>query len=397
MHRAAIGKGVITELSLAEGPTTASAEKPTLFIVLIDTGELFGSSRAPSVLGRDATAIIPNLTLLVRPSQRQPPPQLPTQQRPTEDHTLYYPTLSDRSVNKAKHARTKANMTHRADERRFLDERGSNAALAPNGLNPATIMEKAVRERIVESYFWKEQCFGLNEADVVDRVAEHVSFVGGTYGDAQRPSPFLCLAFKLLQLGPGDDVVREYLSFGGERFKYLRALAAFYVRLTRRPEDVYRTLEPLLEDRRKLRRRGRAGTSLTFVDQFVDDLLTKDRVCATSLWQMPKREILEDLDLLEPRVSPLGDIEDLLADEEEEEPVNANGADGGDGREDSDDEGLVEERRDEDDRGRRRSSSGESGRGGSSESDRSRNWSRTPEEDRMDVDRDDTSRGRDDR
>ncbi|RYO95310.1 hypothetical protein DL763_003734 [Monosporascus cannonballus] len=292
-------------------------------------------------------------------------------------------------------------MTHRADERRFLDERGSNAALAPNGLNPATIMEKAVRERIVESYFWKEQCFGLNEADVVDRVAEHVSFVGGTYGDAQRPSPFLCLAFKLLQLGPGDDVLQEYLAFGGERFKYLRALAAFYVRLTRRPEDVYRTLEPLLEDRRKLRRRGRAGTSLTFVDQFVDDLLTKDRVCATSLWQMPKREILEDLDLLEPRVSPLGDIEDLLAEEEEEEEeegelANANGADGG-GREDSDDEGLVEERMDEHERRRRRSSSGEGGSGGSSERSRRRDRPRESEDDSMDIDRDDASGGRDDR
>ncbi|RYP75229.1 hypothetical protein DL771_002554 [Monosporascus sp. 5C6A] len=287
-------------------------------------------------------------------------------------------------------------MTHRADERRFLDERGTSAALAPNGLNPATIMEKAVRERIVESYFWKEQCFGLNEADVVDRVAEHVSFVGGTYGDAQRPSPFLCLAFKLLQLGPGDDVVREYLAFGGERFKYLRALAAFYVRLTRRPEDVYRALEPLLEDRRKLRRRGRAGTSLTFVDEFVDDLLTKDRVCATSLWQMPRREILEDLDLLEPRVSPLGDIEDLLADEEEEDKLVNGAADGGDGRGDSDDEGLVEERMEEDHRGRRRSSSGESGRGGSSEGSRRRDRSHGSEDDSMDVDRDDAPGGRDD-
>ncbi|KAI0188442.1 PRP38 family-domain-containing protein [Xylaria flabelliformis] len=207
--------------------------------------------------------------------------------------------------------------THRADERRFLDERGSGASLAPNGLNPATIMEKAVRERIVDSYFWKEQCFGVNEADIVDRVVSHVSFIGGVYGDSQKPSPFLCLAFKLLQLAPDDDVLEAYLQYGGEKFKYLRALACFYVRLTRKAESVYKTLEPFLEDRRKLRRRGREGAQLTFVDEFVDQLLTKDRVCATSLWQMPKREILEDLDLLEPRVSPLGDIEDLLAEEDE--------------------------------------------------------------------------------
>lgn len=208
-------------------------------------------------------------------------------------------------------ARDKSDVVY-ADARRFLDERGTNAELAPNGLNPATIMEKAVKDRIVDSYFYKEQCFALNEADIVDRVVEHVRFVGGTHGTTQKPSPFLCLAFKLLELAPSDAVLREYLEHGGEAFKYLRALAVFYVRLTRQAKDVYGVLEPFLADRRKLRRKARAGTSLTFMDEFVDDLLTKDRVCATSLWKMPARETLEDLELLEPRVSPLGDLEDLL-------------------------------------------------------------------------------------
>lgn len=207
--------------------------------------------------------------------------------------------------------------TVQADARRFLDERGSNAALAPNGLNPATIMEKAVKDRIVDSYFYKEQCFALNEADIIDRVVEHVNFIGGTHGASQKPSPFLCLAFKLLELAPSDEILQEYLSFGGEHFKYLRALACFYIRLTRQAKDVFMTLEPFLEDKRKLRRKARTGTSLIFVDEFVDDLLTKDRVCATTLWKMPKRDILEDLEVLEPRVSPLGDLEDLLEEEEE--------------------------------------------------------------------------------
>lgn len=216
-------------------------------------------------------------------------------------------------------------MTHRADEKRFLDERGSSNPLAPNGLNPATILEKPVRERIVDSYFWKDQCFALNEADVVNRVVDHVQFIGGTYGDSQRPSPFLCLAFKLLQLAPSDDILREYLDYGGEKFKYLRALACFYVRLTRPAKEVYMWLEPFLEDRRKLKRKARTGTTLTYMDQFVDDLLTKERVCATSLWKMPKREVLEDLEVLEPRISPLGDIEDLLEEDEVEEVTGANG------------------------------------------------------------------------
>ncbi|KAI0803614.1 PRP38-domain-containing protein [Xylaria sp. FL0064] len=294
--------------------------------------------------------------------------------------------------------------THRADERRFLDERGSNAALAPNGLNPATIMEKAVRERIVDSYFWKEQCFGVNEADIVDRVVDHVSFIGGTYGDTQKPSPFLCLAFKLLQLAPGDDVLDVYLGYGGDKFKYLRALACFYVRLTRKAESVFMTLEPFLEDRRKLRRRGRVGARITYVDEFVDELLTKERVCATSLWQMPKREILEDLEVLEPRISPLGDIEDLLDEDEEEGDADdaRHSGESGDGdrsdddderrnrdgdRDDGDRDGDREEGEEGEIRGDRRRRSPSSA-GYDSERDRRRSSTgQSSDGDRMDVDR----------
>ncbi|KAK2591924.1 hypothetical protein QQS21_010366 [Conoideocrella luteorostrata] len=244
-----------------------------------------------------------------------------------------------------------------ADARRFLDERGSNAALAPNGLNPATIMEKAVKDRIIESYFYKEQCFALNEADIVDRIVEHVSFIGGTHGNSQKPSPFLCLAFKLLELGPSEEILHEYMSYGGEQFKYLRALACFYFRLTRQAKDVYETLEPFLEDRRKLRRKGRNGTSLTFMDDFVDDLLTKERVCATSLWKMPKRDVLEDLEVLEPRVSPLGDLEDLLAEEDDDDaPAEDDAQRNGDGEEgEVDDDSMDPDQ--EKDRSRSRSRS----------------------------------------
>ncbi|KAI1328675.1 PRP38-domain-containing protein [Xylariaceae sp. FL0255] len=256
--------------------------------------------------------------------------------------------------------------THRADERRFLDERGSSARKAPNGLDPATIMEKAVVDRIVDSLFWKDQCFGVNEADIVDRVVAHVNYIGGVIGDSQRPSPFLCLAFKLLQLAPGDKVVREYLGYGGEKFKYLRALACFYVRLTRKAEDVYKTLEPFLEDKRKVRRRARDSVRLGFVDEFVDDLLVKGRVCGTSLWTMPKRVDLEDRDVLEPRVSPLGDILDLL-EEEEGEDAEKNGPASDDeinerrGSESDEDEGGISDRSREE--RRRRSSSRGSSRG----------------------------------
>lgn len=241
---------------------------------------------------------------------------------------------------------------HRADASALLDTRGYSGPLI-RGVNPATLFEKAVRDRITDSYYWKEQCFALNAATLCDRAVE-LSHIGGTYGVGQKPTPFLCLAFKMLQLAPEKEVVLEYLNFhdpesddtDGERdesvsrmggdngrdtedmdpyekadaavlkstgdFKYLRALAAFYVRLTFDAAEIYKTLEPLLADYRKLKRRTKDGFLLTHVDQFVDDLLVKDRVCGTTLWKLPARRVLEDLDLLEERVSALNEeLEEL--------------------------------------------------------------------------------------
>jgi pre-mRNA-splicing factor 38A len=241
---------------------------------------------------------------------------------------------------------------HRADAGALFDNRGYSGPLI-RGVNPASLFEKAVRDRITDSYYWKEQCFGLNAATLCDRAVE-LTYIGGTYGMSQKPTPFLCLAFKMLQLIPEKDVVLEYLNFhdpaeddeegeqdgeGGDGpdpgravlkatgdFKYLRALAAFYIRLTFDPPEVYKALEPLLSDFRKLKRRTKDGFTLTHIDQFVDDLLTKDRVCATSLWKLPSRRMLEDLDILEERISPLADeLEELDEGSDKSESAEPNG------------------------------------------------------------------------
>ncbi|KAF2674426.1 PRP38-domain-containing protein [Microthyrium microscopicum] len=253
------------------------------------------------------------------------------------------PTFSSNTTR----SKTMTTATHRADATALLDERGYSGPLVRGG-NPAHLIEKAVRDRITSSLYWLEQCYGLNAATLCDRAAE-LTAVGGTYGGVGKPTPFLCLAFKMLQLVPERDVILAYLNWrddeyekeeeDGEEvkkeeketgdvvngsngrdgeFKYLRALAAFYIRLTWEPVEIYKTLEPLLADMRKLKRRTREGYALTYVDQFVDDLLTKDRICATSLWKLPSRTMLEDLDLLEPRESPLGEeLEELEREQEE--------------------------------------------------------------------------------
>jgi pre-mRNA-splicing factor 38A len=50
----------------------------------------------------------------------------------------------------------------------------------------------------------------------------------------------------------------------GAPYRYLRALAAFYIRLTFKSFDVYEILEPLMKDYRKLRTRdiGKFSRSL---------------------------------------------------------------------------------------------------------------------------------------
>ena len=119
---------------------------------------------------------------------------------------------------------------------------------------------------------------------------------------------------------PERDIVLEYLR--QEEFKYLSALAAFYIRLTFEAKEVYGILEPLLGDWRKLRRRTRdGGYALTYIDQFVDDLLTKERVCGTSLRKLPLRTVLEDLGVLEVRESPLGEELEGLDDDDEDQVV----------------------------------------------------------------------------
>lgn len=207
-------------------------------------------------------------------------------------------------------------MSHRADASTALDNRGYSGPLI-RGQNPATLIETATRDRITESLYWKEQCFGLNAATLLDRAVE-MAYIGGTYGVSMKPTPFLCLAFKLLTLVPDREIILEYLNTGGEEWKYLRALAAFYVRLTFEPEDVYKILEPLLLDSRKLRRRRKEEYMLTYMDEFVDELLTRDRSCGTSLWKLPARQVLEDLERLEPRESPLQEELDAMLDDDKD-------------------------------------------------------------------------------
>ncbi|CDO74729.1 hypothetical protein BN946_scf184593.g11 [Trametes cinnabarina] len=176
-------------------------------------------------------------------------------------------------------------------------------AVAIHGQNPQYLVESVIRNRIYESSYWKEHCFALTAETLIDKAIE-LKAIGGVYGN-QKPTEFLCLLLKLLQIQPEKEILLEYLQ--ADEFKYLRALAAMYIRMTFRPAEVYEILEPLLKDYRKLRHRGMNGYSIIHMDEFVDSLLVEERVCDLILPRITKRDVLEDLGELGPRKSRLLD------------------------------------------------------------------------------------------
>lgn len=46
--------------------------------------------------------------------------------------------------------------------------------------------------------------------------------VGGMYGEPQKPTHFICLILKMLQIQPDKDIVVEFIK--NDDFKYLRLL-----------------------------------------------------------------------------------------------------------------------------------------------------------------------------
>lgn len=133
-----------------------------------------------------------------------------------------------------------------------------------------------------------------------------------------KPTPFLCLLLKMLQIQPEKDIVVEFIR--NENFKYVRALGATYMRLVGTSIDCYKYLEPLYYDYRKMKKQNKdGGFVLIHMDEFIDELLREERICDVILPRLQKRNVLEENNQLEPRVSALEeDLEDLESSGDEE-------------------------------------------------------------------------------
>ena len=196
------------------------------------------------------------------------------------------------------------------------------SAISVHGTNPQNLIEKILRSKIYNHAFWKEHCFGLTAESLVDKAME-IEAVGGTFGGVKEPTRFIQLMLKMLQIQPEKEIVVEFIK--NEDYKYVRALGAFYMRLTGRPVEVYQYLEPLYNDYRKLRRRNADGTyTITRMDEFIEECLREDYLLDIALPHLPSRVKLEQSgQLAGPRRSALEDELDELEQAEAEEEAAA--------------------------------------------------------------------------
>lgn len=198
-----------------------------------------------------------------------------------------------------------------------MSNRTIQGAKTVHGSDPQLLIEKITRERIYASLYWKEKCFGLTAETILDRALELTS-VGGSFGAQQKPTEFLCLLLKLLQLQPSEEIVLTYLD--AEDHKYLRVLAGLYYRFVFPSVKVYKTLEPLLADFRRIRIRQRDGTfALKRFDELIWVMLREEKWFDNVMPRLTKRQGLEDLGELECARRSIIESEYVQEEEEEKE------------------------------------------------------------------------------
>ena len=82
----------------------------------------------------------------------------------------------------------------------------------------------------------------------------------------------------MLQIQPEKEIVLEFIK--NKEYKYIRALGAFYWRLVAPGRDVYKILEPLYSDYRRLViRRDSGALEVIHMDAFIDSLLREEVFC----------------------------------------------------------------------------------------------------------------------
>eukprot|EP00882_Tetradesmus_deserticola_P021726 GHRQ01023523.1.p1 GENE.GHRQ01023523.1~~GHRQ01023523.1.p1 ORF type:complete len:110 (+),score=44.53 GHRQ01023523.1:217-546(+) len=105
-----------------------------------------------------------------------------------------------------------------------MANRTDTDAKSIHGTNPQNLVEKITRNKIYASVYWKKDCFGLSAETLVDKAVE-LKYVGGMIGEPQKPTEFICLLLKMLQIQPDKEIIIEFIK--NDDYKYVRLLGGF--------------------------------------------------------------------------------------------------------------------------------------------------------------------------
>ncbi|PRP84884.1 pre-mRNA-splicing factor 38A [Planoprotostelium fungivorum] len=177
-------------------------------------------------------------------------------------------------------------------------------AVSIHGTNPQNLIHQIMRDRIYQSMYWKEKCFGLTAETLVDQ-AMKVHCYGGMFGGVRKPTAFICLVLSMLAIQPELEIVYEFIN--NEDYK-----------LVGKPKEIYEHLEPLYADHRRvshiynstsahIRIMTEFGYKPSHVDEVIEEILKTETSCEVAFPYLPKRTILEAQGALGPRISVLED------------------------------------------------------------------------------------------
>jgi pre-mRNA-splicing factor 38A len=164
-------------------------------------------------------------------------------------------------------------------------------------------LETILRNKVFTSSYYKLKCFSLNLEGLIDLSFE-LRYIGSLKPSTNQPTEFLCLLVKFLQISPEEEIIDELLN--DPENKYLRALTVFYIRLTYNSIKIYKKLEKLYNDYKKLVYLDNDGEyKIMYMDELVENLIENESVFDIVLPKIIKRSILEENGQLKERKSVL--------------------------------------------------------------------------------------------
>jgi pre-mRNA-splicing factor 38A len=142
-----------------------------------------------------------------------------------------------------------------------------------------------LRKRIQRNQFWVDKCADASFLDVVSLAAD-LEYIEGFIGEAGRPTPFVCLLLRLMQLQPTGELLDEMIR--QDKLKYLKFIAITLVRLVEEdPTIVHAALDVGLAQYTSLRVRTESGEVSVMPFDLVCEKLT-----SSSLFGIPLPSLL---------------------------------------------------------------------------------------------------------